>query len=421
MTADAPTDWGGTFRYRAARVRQPRTLEELREVVAAAPAIRARGTRHSFHDLADLPDGDIVSITGWEPRIDVDADAGTVTVTGGTRYGDLARRLEAAGWALSNLASLPHISVAGAIATGTHGSGDAIGSLATAVEALELVTADGEVLQASRASHPTDFDGMVVALGALGVVTRVTLRIEPSYRVAQAVWVGLPLDRLGERLDEITALATSTSCFVDWAGDRVSQLWLKTRLDRGALPTGRLWEAEPADGQRHPIAGADPASTTEQGGVPGAWLDRLPHFRLEHTPSAGLEIQSEFFVARSDAAAAIEALRAIAPRFASLVQVTEVRTIAADDLWLSGACGRPTLGLHFTWHPDRAGVEAVVPELEAALAPFGVRPHWGKVFAAGADVLAERYPRLADFRALAARLDPTGKFRNPFLDRAVFG
>jgi xylitol oxidase len=418
--ADLGTDWGGTYRFEAARIHRPSSVDELQQLVARLPAVRALGTRHSFTPLADLPGGDLVSVTGLPPELSVDADAGTVTVSASTRYGDLAPRLLEHGLALANLASLPHISIGGAVATGTHGSGDGVGTLATQVERLELVTADGELLSASRATHPADFDGMVVALGALGVVTRLTLRVEPAFEVAQTVFDDVPLDALFANFDEVTGAGYSVSTFLPWAGD-TGQVWVKERVTPGWAARTELLGRPAADGPRHPLPGAATEATTEQRGEPGPWFERLPHFRLAFEPSAGDEIQSEFLVPRDRAIEALDAVRELAPVIAPVLFISEIRTMAADDLWLSGASGRPTVAIHFTWHPDRAAVSAVLPALEAALAPFGARPHWGKLFLAGSGELAPRYPRHADFVALADRLDPTGKFRNPFLAGHLFG
>jgi xylitol oxidase len=325
---------------------------------------------------------------------------------------------------LANLASLPHISIAGAVATGTHGSGDGVGTLATAVTGLELVTANGELVVVARESHPDDFDGMVVSLGALGIVTRVTLRVEPAFEVAQTVFDDVPLDAVLAHYDELTATGYSVSGFLPWAGDGV-QVWVKQRVPRhssgGFEPVSELLGRRPADGPRHPVPGVATEATTEQHGVPGPWFERLPHFRLAFQPSAGDEIQSEFLVPRDRAVEAFEAVRRLGPRIAPLLFISELRTMAADQLWLSGAYGRPTAAIHFTWHPDPAGVLAILPALEDALAPFGARPHWGKLFVSGAAELAPRYPRWNDFIDLARRWDPDSKFGNPFLAEHLFG
>lgn len=417
------TTWAGNLTYGAARVHEPRTVEQVQDVVAGARRVRALGTRHCFNDLADT-EHDLVRLDALDPDVRVDPDARTVSVGAGTRYGALARVLHAQGWALHDLASLPHISVAGAVSTATHGSGDRSRNLAAAVAAVDLVTADGTLRHVARGDE--DFPGVVVGLGALGVVVRVALDIEPAYDVAQEVHTDLPWDVVLERLDDVTASADSVSLFTDWTGPAVQQVWRKTRLPAGAGHERRteLFGARPAPGPLHPLPGIDPVHCTEQLGVPGPWHERLPHFRLEFTPSNGDELQSEYLVPRERAAEAFEALRALAPVVAPLLQVSEVRTVAGDDLWLSTASGGDRVALHFTWHPRQAEVEAVLPRLEAALAPLGARPHWGKLFASlgapGSDPRA-LYPRLDDFRALVARTDPEGTFRNAFVDRHVLG
>ena len=417
------TTWAGNLTYGAARVHEPRTVEQVQEVVAGARRVRALGTRHCFNDLADT-EHDLVRLDGLDPDVRVDAGARTVSVAAGTRYGALARVLHAQGWAVHDLASLPHISVAGAVATATHGSGDRSRNLAAAVAAVDLVTADGTLRHVARGD--ADFPGVVVGLGALGVVVRVTLDVEPTYDVAQEVHTDLPWDVALEHLDDVTGSADSVSLFTDWTGPAVQQVWRKTRLTAGARHERRteLFGARPAPGPLHPLPGIDPVHCTEQLGVPGPWHERLPHFRLEFTPSNGDELQSEYLVPRERAAEAFAALRGLAPVVAPLLQVSEVRTVAGDDLWLSTASGGDRVALHFTWHPRQAEVEAVLPRLEAALAPLGARPHWGKLFASlgtpGSDPRT-LYPRLDDFRALVARTDPEGTFRNAFVDRHVLG
>ena len=398
-------NWAGSHEYAAARIHQPTSVEQLQEVVAGARRVRALGTRHSFTDLADT-DGDLVSTLDLPPTVEVGAS--TVRVAAGVRYGDLAVRLHERGLALATMASLPHISVGGAIATGTHGSGDRTGSLAAAVAGLEYVGADGELRTVTR-SDP-EFAGHVVAVGALGITTHVTLEVEPAYDVRQDLFTDVSWD--GVDLDALTAAAYSVSLFTGWASGRIDQVWSKSRgADAPDLP------GTPATTTLHMLVGADVAAVTEQGGVPGPWHERLPHFRLAFTPSRGEELQSEYLVPRARAVEAVEELRRLAPGFAHLLQVSEVRTIAADDLWLSGAYDGDAVGLHFTWIRDRPGVYAALPAIEDALLPLGARPHWGKCFVATADRLAPAYPRLDDFRVLADRLDPERKLRNDFLAR----
>lgn len=411
-------NWAGNYTYTASTIHHPRSIDELCKIVAGAPRIRALGSRHCFNAIADS--AELVSLERLDVPIEIDREAGTVTVSGGMRYGDLAQALVREGLALHNMASLPHISVAGTIATATHGSGDANGNLATAVAALELVTSDGEILHAARGDD--DFAGMVVNLGALGVVTRVTLDVEPSYLVRQEVFEHLPWQTLYERFDEVMSSAYSVSLFQDF-GHTVGSVWLKSRVDPVHPEPLRdeFLGARAATRHRHPMETLTGENCTEQLGVPGLWADRLPHFRMDATPASGDEIQAEYMVPRRFAIPALEALRARALAIRPHLLITEVRTVEADDLWLSSAYGTDTVCLHFSWKPDQVAVDQVLPVVEEALAPFEPRPHWGKAFTMDAPELEARFPELPEFRRLAARLDRRGAFRNAFLDRHVFG
>ncbi len=403
-------NWAGNLTY-AGTVVRPASIAEVQEVVAGNARVRALGSRHSFNDVADTT-GVLVSLEALAPDIEVHTD--TVTVCAGTRYGVLAEALAARGLALANLASLPHISIGGAVATATHGSGDRNGNLATAVAALEVAGADGELRRIRRGE--ADFAGSVVALGALGVVTRVTLDVRPAFEVRQDVYPGVPWAPVLDDLDAVLGCGYSVSLFTDWTGERVAQVWVKSV---GTTPPADLHGAAPAGERLHMIDGESVAAVTEQLGIPGPWLDRLPHFRLRHKPSSGEELQSEYLVPRDNAVEAIGRLRAAGHRIAPLLHVSEIRSVAADDLWLSGAHGHDVVALHFTWHPDPAGVGALLPELESMLLPLGARPHWGKCFAATAERLAPLYPRWADFAALRRAADPHGKFGNAYTERVL--
>ncbi len=403
------TNWAGNITFGAARVHRPGTLDELQSLVAASDRVRALGSGHSFSPVADTT-GDLVSVAGLPATVDVSPDRTTATVAAGMRYGEVAVALQAHGLALHNLGSLPHISVAGAVATGTHGSGPTLGSLSTAVVGLDLVTATGAVLRLDR-TDPR-FPGAVVALGALGVVTAVTLAVQPTYDVAQTVYQDLPVRRLATDLDEILAAGTSVSLFTTWGRDVVDQVWVKRRTDDPRAALGPDWlDARAATEPLHPVPGMSPASCTEQLGVPGPWHERLPHFRLDHTPSSGAELQTEYLLPRRHALAALDAVQAIAPRVAAVLQVSELRTVAADDLWLSPAYQQDSLAIHFTWVDDAAAVAPVVAELEQRLAPFGARPHWGKVFTMPPAAVQPLYPRLADVRRAAPRAGPGRRVR----------
>jgi alditol oxidase len=410
-------NWAGTHAYRAARIHRPSTVEELREIVARAPTVRVLGSRHSFSDIADS--GELVTLEGLPSDVVIDPERRSATVSAGVRYGELAEKLNAEGLALHNLASLPHISIAGAIATATHGSGDGNGNLATAVAGLQLVTSDGELIDVARGD--SDFDGLVVGLGALGAVVRVMLDVEPSYEIRQRVFERLEWDALFEHFDAIAATGYSVSVFTRW-GEAVEQVWVKSRVADGPEEIrDELFGAVAATVDRHPIIGLDPVNCTPQLGVAGLWSDRLPHFRMGFTPSKGDEIQSEFFVPRARAVAAIEAMRGLGDRLEPLLLVSEIRTMAADRLWMSPQCGQATAALHFTWKREPEAVLRALAEVEAALRPLGARPHWGKVFVARAADIAPLYEHLGDFVALMERLDPRGAFRNAWLEERLLG
>lgn len=419
MTVNELVNWAGNVRFSADRVHRPSSIPELQDVVAAGAKMRVLGTGHSFNRIADT-DGVLVSVGGLAREIAIDAGSSSVTVAGGVRYAQLAEQLHASGLAVPNMASLPHISVAGSCATGTHGSGDRNGNLATAVSAMELVTAGGELVRLSRETLGERFDGAVVSLGALGVVTAVTLDVVPTFDVRQEVYEGLAWDELTVHLDEIFASGYSVSAFTDWRGPRINQVWVKRRAGDPAAPELDLFGAQRADGPRHPLPGMPARNCTEQLGSPGPWHERLPHFRPDFTPSSGEELQSEYLVPREHAAAALKAIDTIRDQVASALQISELRTIAADELWLSPSYRRDTLGIHFTWVKDVAAVMPVLDLVAEQLAPFGARPHWGKLFTTPPEVVRSLYPRLADFVRLAHELDPAGKFRNDFVDRFLF-
>ena len=413
-------NWAGNLVYRAKELLYPTSLEQLRDVVHAAKSVKVLGSRHSFNDIADT--GELmISLAKMPAEITIDPQAMTVRVSAGITYGARAEVLQEAGFALHNLASLPHISVAGAVSTGTHGSGETQGNLATAVSAVELVLADGSLRTVQRGEE--DFNGMVVALGALGVLTRLTLDILPSFEVQQTVFEDLSWNKVLKNFAAIQASAYSVSLFTDWSGDRVGQTWLKRRVGDALvdeIDQGKFG-GRPAMAAVHPLPGADGAICSAQLGQTGAWSDRLAHFRMDFMPSAGAELQSEYLVPREHAVAAIQAIRKLSPVITPLLLISEVRAIAADRLWLSGNYDRDGIALHFTWKPQQEAVETILPQLEKALAPFAARPHWGKLFAAQASELGNLYPKFDDFIALADRLDPAGKFRNDYLRRTVFG
>ena len=412
-------NWADNYTFAAARIHRPASVDEVRKIVARSSRIRAIGTRHSFNGIADST-GDLIDLGDIDPGFAIDLDQRTVTTGAGTNYGALATYLHGAGWALYNMASLPHISVAGAVATGTHGSGDRLGNLSSAVAALHIVSATGDLITVRRGDP--SFDGMVVALGAVGVVARVTLDIQPEFEVRQEAFEGLLWDTVLSDFDAVMSAGYSVSLMTSWSGPAVARLWIKTRLVDRAAETVSVMHlgAVPA---KHPSAVATPEVTQRLNpfGVPGPSSERLPHFRPEVVPGPAGHLQSEYMVPRANAVAAIEKLRSIGERIDRHLWTTEIRSMAGDALWLSPSYGEDRVGIHFSWRREPDAVDALTAEIEATLLPLGARPHWGKIMHARAEQLAPLYPKLSAFRQLARSYDPGGKFRNQFLDVHVFG
>jgi xylitol oxidase len=406
-------NWSKNVDFNDRAFLQPESLAELQELVRSNQKIRARGTAHCFNEIANTSSY-AINLSKMPRVIEVSASTNSVKVSSGLTYGELAPALHSQGWALNNLASLPHISVAGSISTGTHGSGIKNQNLANQVLSLDIVTAEGELRHIDR-TNPA-FNALVVGLGLGGIVYQYELKIEPTFKVRQVIYPEIPLDVLQRNFDQIMGTAYSVSYFTDWSTAQVGNLWCKFR-DSEEIPES-VGGIVQADKKYHPIPSVDPVACTDQLGESGDWHQRLSHFKLEFTPSVGEEIQTEFFVDRKDAAAAIEAVSKLGEEISPLLWITELRTIAADDLWLSGAYQRDSLAIHFTWKKDLA-IYPVIEKVEAALRPFNYRPHWGKVFTADGKYLSSVYPKMSEFKALVEALDPASKFENTFTRRIL--
>jgi xylitol oxidase len=415
------TNWAGNLEYSTDRLYSANSLEQVRSYVKKQSKLKVLGTRHCFNSIADSTNN-FLSLKSMDGVVALDAEARTVTVNAGTTYGQLCPLLHNKGFALHNLASLPHISIAGACTTATHGSGEKNGNLATAVSGLEIVTAAGEVVMLSRKRDGEAFRGAVVGLGALGVITKVTLDIQPTFMMRQYVYENLPLAEMKDHFDQIEASAYSVSLFTDWRNARISEVWIKSREEEGqafnAVP--EFFGAKLATKNLHPIAELSAENCTEQMGVSGPWFERLPHFRMGFTPSAGKELQSEYFVARQHAVEAILAVERLRDQVSPHLLISEIRAIAADDLWLSPCYKQACVTIHFTWKPDWPAVRKLLPVIEKELAPFQARPHWGKLFTMSPEELKSSYKKLPDFIQLSKKYDPQGKFRNEFLSTNVF-
>ncbi len=418
---DKLKNWAGNLEYSTDRLYSASSLEQVRSYVKKQNKLKVLGTRHCFNDIADSTDN-FLSLKPMDELVAVEPEGRTVTVVAGMTYGQLCPLLHSKGFALHNLASLPHISIAGAVSTATHGSGEKNGNLATAVSALEIVTADGEVVKLSRRQDGEAFLGAVVGLGALGVITKVTLDIQPTYMMRQYVYENLPLSAVKDHFDDIESSGYSVSLFTDWRNQRINEVWIKSRVEEGQAFDGapEFFGAKRATKNLHPIAELSAENCTEQMGVPGPWYERLPHFRMGFTPSAGKELQTEYFVPRQHAIEAILAVERLRDQISPHLMISEIRTIAADNLWLSPCYEQPCVTIHFTWKQDWPAVKMLMPLIEKELVPFKARPHWGKLFTVPPADLRSVYRKLPDFIQLSNRYDPHGKFRNEFLSKNIF-
>jgi len=414
------TNWAGNYRYSTDRLHSPRTVEEVRQIVKSSSKVKALGSRHSFDSIADTT-GDHISLKQLQ-QMTIDRNSSTATVDAGVAYGQLSPYLDKNGYALHNLASLPHISVAGACATATHGSGDKNGNLSTAVAAMEMVTADGELVTLSRERDAERFNGAVVGLGGLGVVTKVTLDLQPTFKMSQVVYENLSLNQLETHFDEIFSSGYSVSLFTNWQNHRATQVWIKSRVGPGAPAVAKpdFFGAKLATRNLHPLAGHSAENCTEQMGIPGPWYERMPHFSMNFTPSSGAELQSEYFVPREKAYQAILAVEKLRDHVTPHLFITEFRTIHEDNLWMSPCYKRSCMTIHFTWKPEWPAVKNILPMIEEQLAPFDARPHWAKLFTMPPAQIKSRYIKLPEFQALLQHYDPHGKFRNEFLNTNIY-
>ena len=418
---DKLTNWAGNLEYSTENLYAAKSQQQIQDFVKKQSKLKVLGSRHCFNNIADSKDG-FLSLKPLDEIVSLDPQARTVTVDAGITYGQLAPLLDAKGFALHNLASLPHISVAGASTTATHGSGEKNGNLATAVSALEIVTASGGIVKLSRQQDTDFFPGAVVGLGALGVITKITLDIQPTYQMRQYVYENLSFAAMKDHFDAIQASAYSVSLFTDWQNHNFSEVWLKTRTEEGQAFRAKpeFFGAKLATKNLHPIAELSAENCTEQMGVPGPWYERLPHFRMGFTPSAGKELQSEYFVPRHHAVEAILAVERVRDQITPHLLITEIRAIAADDLWMSPCYQQPCVTIHFTWKQDWPAVNQLLPVIEKELAPFQARPHWGKLFTMSPKELHSHYAKLPEFLSLTKKFDPNGKFRNDFLNANIF-
>jgi xylitol oxidase len=412
------TNWAGNLTYSTDNVYAPKTVEEVQEVVRKCSKLRALGSRHSFNTIADS-NANQLSLQNLNKIISLDKNTNTITIEAGMRYGDFAPYLDDNGYALANLASLPHITVAGACATGTHGSGVKNGNLSTSVAAIEFVNAAGDVVTLSK-KDGDKFYGAVVQLGAIGVVTKVKLDIIPTFKMKQVVYLDMPMSELKNNFNELESMGYSVSLFTDWRNKNINEVWIKSRIDDGSPSVPELYGAKAADKNMHPIATESAENVTDQMGIPGPWYERMPHFKMGFKPSAGKELQAEYFVPIEHAYDAIMAVEKLNEKITPHLFITEIRTIHADELWMSPCYRQTSVAIHFTWKQETDAVMSLLPLIEEQLSPFNAKPHWAKLFTMSPNILQSHYERLADFKQLVAEFDPKGKFRNDFLEKNLY-
>ncbi|MBD1366055.1 FAD-binding protein [Mucilaginibacter sp. ZT4R22] len=413
-------NWAGNVTYSTGNVQYPKSVAEVQAIVKKHPKLKTLGTRHCFNTIADSKD-DLLSTRDLNKVVSIDQKAKTVTVEAGIKYGELAPYLHQQGFALHNLASLPHISVGGSITTATHGSGVKNGNLASSVSGLEVVIADGSVVHFSKHTNQEQLNSVVVGLGAIGVITKVTLDIVPTFMVRQRVFTNMPLAQVKHNFEKIVSAGYSVSLFTDWQNDIVSEVWIKSRMDEKDHTEAEFYGAKAATKNRHPVIAQSAEKCTDQMGVPGVWYERLPHFKMGFTPSTGKELQSEYFIPFKHAVEAITAIARLGKQIGPHLFITEIRTIAADNLWMSPCHNQTSITIHFTWKPETEAVLKLLPIIERELAPYNARPHWGKIFTIAPNFLASRYEKLSEFKKTVALYDPKGKFRNAFLNKNIYG
>jgi xylitol oxidase len=414
-------NWAGNIEYSTTNISYPRSVDELVQLMKKHSKLKILGSRHCFNRIADSTDR-FISLKEMNKVVSIDTKASTVTIEGGMNYGQLCPILNDKGFALHNLASLPHISVAGACCTATHGSGVKNGNLATPVSAIEFVSADGTIVNLSKKKDGEKFLAAVVGLGTLGAITKLTLDIQPAFSMKQYVFEKMPMSQLKDHFDEVLSAAYSVSLFTDWQSDSINEVWIKAvDNDKNGFSAGKeFFGGKAATKNMHPIAELSAENCTEQMGVAGPWYERLPHFKMGFTPSSGVELQAEYFIPRKYGMDAILAIAKMGKEIGPHLFISEIRTIDQDNLWMSPCYKEPCITIHFTWKQDWPAVSKLLPVIEKELAPYRARPHWGKLFTMPAAALHTHYQKLDEFQKFVSQYDPKGKFRNEFLERNIY-
>ena len=426
-------NWAGNVTATPARWERPASIDEIVRAVTTAGAegrcVRAVGSGHSFTPIAVAP-GVALDLSGWTGIVAADTRTGLVTVRSGTRLRELNADLHWLGLALANLGDIDVQTVAGALSTGTHGTGAALGGLATQIEALQLVLADGSIVTCSARERPDLFAAARVGLGALGIITEVTLRCVPAFALA-AEEGPEPVEDVITRFGELAA-----------AHDHFEFYWIPNGRNALVKQNNRL----PAGQQAAPLSAARrfyeyevmenaafgllcragrraPRIIPRLNRITSAALSRRSYSDHSHrvftTPRRVRFVESEYAIPAATAPEVLDELRREVPKLADPVMFpVEVRVAAADDIWLSTAQGRPSA--YVAIHQYRGlPYEAYFALFESVVARVGGRPHWGKMHTLDAARLRELYPHFGDFAAIRDEVDPDGRFTNPYLDRVL--
>ncbi len=413
-------NWSGHTSFTARRYHEPTSVEEIQDIVSSSSQVRVIGSRHSFNGIADSS-VDQLWLGAMNQKVIIDTLNKKATVPAGITYTELCPVLEETGFALTNLASLKHITVAGAVTTATHGSGNGVGNLATVVSGVEMVSANGDLVEYTREQNPDIFPGVVVSLGALGIITRYTLDLVPSFLIQQDSYENIPFSEVYEHYGEITNSAYSVSLFPTWQNDYCETLVLKRKASsKEPLSTPDTFfgaRSRPPEKARK----ASEGRSYSPFGKPATWHESLPHYSLHEPEKMGNELQSEYFLPRENLVEALKAVQSLKEDLEPILGGSEIRSVAADDLWMSPANGQDIVGIHFNWLKKWDGIKLFLPKLEAALRPYSAMPHFGKLFHMGHEELKEVYPALNNFRKLILESDPEGKFNNDFIKKYILG
>ena len=433
---DIPQNWAKTVYYNHT-IHYPKTVEEIQHILQYHAKIRVLGSMHSFNNITKLPqefNGVYISMSNMNQVIKC-CRGERVTIQPGITFGELGEYLHERNFGFHNMASLPHITVGGAISTGTHGAGVFNGNLASHVMQVKLISADGK-LRTYRIGQDPEFQHIPVSFGLAGIIVEIELDIVPDYDIQQCIYENLPFNTI-KKSDYKTAFSSaySFSIFTQWKNRKFTSIWAKYRLRKGRngneesimIDCPDMNKIKPSSNKVHPLPGGDTSFVS--GGIGKNYKEPgyvgLPHFLMEGVPSQGEELQSEYFVSSHMFDVVIEVLFhhfEENPKLYDLLYVSEMRFVAGDKLTLSPqhVLGS-SIGFHFTWKKEFDQVVDALKGIENVLKPYNALPHMGKLFTMTGRELEGKYGQrnLRAFQSFVAPLDPLKKFVNPFLQNLI--